>query len=121
MSTQVKRMLTVAESAAYIGKSTKTVHRYLKKGLLPGEKVNGKFGPEIRVSRKSLDSLVREMSMASTAAESPYEILKLYREASPEIRELVMKILKSTPEEEDKETRGGFLLPFFRKRGGEKT
>ena len=121
MTTQVKRMLTVAESAAYIGKSTKTVRRYLKRGLLPGEKVNGKFGPEIRVSRKSLDSLVREMSKASTAVESPYEILRLYREASPEIKELVMKILKSTSDDEDKDTRGGFLLPFFRKKGGEKS
>jgi len=121
MTIQAKRMLTVAESAVYIGKSTKTVRRYLKKGLLPGEKVKGKFGPEIRVSRKSLDSLVREMSKASTAAESPYEILRLYREASPEIRELVMKILKSTPDDEEKDSRGGFLLPFFRKKGGEKS
>ena len=47
MTIHGKRMLSVAESAAYIGKSTKTVRRYLKRGLLPGEKVNGKFGPEI--------------------------------------------------------------------------
>lgn len=114
-------MLTVAESAAYVGKSTKTIRRYIKRGLLPGEKVEGKFGPEIRVSRKSLDNLVREMSKASNAAESPYEILRLYREASPEIRELVMKILRSSPEDEVKDTRGGFLLPFFRKKGGEKS
>jgi len=113
-------MLTVVESAAYIGKSTKSIRRYIKRGLLPGERVSGRFGPEIRVSRKSLDSLVREMSKASNAAESPYEILKLYRESSPEIRELVMKILRSSPEDEGKDSRGSFLLPFFRKKGGEK-
>ena len=103
-------MLTVAESAAYIGRSTKTIRRYIKRGLLPGEKVEGKFGPEIRVPRKSLDILVRDMSRASSADESPYEIVRLYRESSPEIRELVMKILRSGPEDEEKELRGGFLL-----------
>jgi hypothetical protein len=113
-------MLTVAESAAYIGKSTKTVRRYITKGLLPGERVDGKFGPEIRVSRKSLDSLARRMSKASNADDNAYTFLKLYREASPETKELVMKILVSSPEDEGKDSRGGFLLPFFRKRGGEK-
>jgi predicted DNA-binding transcriptional regulator AlpA len=120
MSAQPRRILTLAESAAYIGKSTKTVRRYIKKGLLPGEMVDGKFGPEIRIPRKSLDSLARRMSTASNASDNAYTFLQLYREASPEIKELVMKILVSSPEDEEKVSRGSFLLPFFRKRGGEK-
>jgi len=120
MAPRVKPSLTVAESASYLGKSTKTIRRYLKAGLLPGERVNGKFGPEIRIPRQALDTLVRERSKASREEDDPYQVLRLYRKASQETRELVRKILTSTPEEEQKDSRGGFLKPFFWKRGGEK-
>lgn len=114
-------MLTVTESASYLGRSAKTVRRYIKQGLLPCERVNGKFGPEIRIARKSLDTLVKRLSSASKRSDDPFEILRLYRKASPEIKELVRKILKSTPVEDGKDERSVFLRPFFWKKGGEKT
>ena len=30
-----EKLFTVAESASYLGKSTKTIRRYIKQGLLP--------------------------------------------------------------------------------------
>ncbi len=120
MGLRDKIFLSVAESAAYLGKSTKTIRRYVKMGLLPSEKVSGKFGPEIRIPRKGLDSLAKQMSTASRAEDDPYQILRLYRSASVETKELVKKILTSAPEEPEKDSRGGFLRPFFRKKGGER-
>ena len=120
MKTVRKRMLSVAESASYVGKSTKTIRRYIKQGILSCERINGNYGPEIRIPRKSLDSLLKNMSNPSRPEDESLELLLLYRKASPEIRGLVKKILKSSPDEEVKVEGGGFFLPFFRKRGGEK-
>jgi excisionase family DNA binding protein len=114
-----KSRLSVNESASYIGKSTKTVRRYIKQGTLPCERVSGKFGPEIRISKKALDSLLKRLSTPSRPEDEPLEMLRLYRKASPEIRELVGKILRSNPQEDEKNVRGGFLWPFFGKKGGE--
>ena len=116
-----EKLFTVAESASYLGKSTKTIRRYIKQGLLPCERMKGKFGPEIRIPRESLDRLPELVSKPSRPEEEALEIISLYRKASPENRELVRRILTSVPDEEDLESRGGFLRPFFRKRGGEKT
>ena len=113
-------MLSVPESASYIGKSAKTIRRYIKQGILSCERIKGKYGPEIRVTRTSLDSFLKNLSNPSRPEDESLELLLLYRKASPEIRELVIKILTSPPEEEVKVERGGFHLPFFRKRGGEK-
>lgn len=113
-------MLTVAESALYLGKSTKTVRRYIKQGLLSSERVSGKFGPELRIPRKGLDILLKNMSTPSKGDDDPLEILRLFRQASPDIRELVMKILRSGPSDDIESARGGFLRPFFWKKGGEK-
>jgi excisionase family DNA binding protein len=120
MAKNGEKMFTVTESASYLGKSTKTVRRYIKQGLLPCKRMNGKFGPEIRISREGLDRLPELVSKPSRPEEEALEIIGLYRKASPENRELVRKILTSVPEEEDLESRGGFLRPFFRKSGGEK-
>ena len=120
MDVKVKNMLSVAESASYLGKSTKTVRRYVKQGLLPCERVSGKYGAEIRIPRKALDRLARILSKPSRPEDDALDLIKLYRKATPEMRELVRKILTSTPEEEEEVSRGGFLRPFFRKRGGEK-
>ena len=120
MDIKVKSMLSVAESASYLGKSTKTVRRYVKQGLLPCARVNGKYGAEIRIPRKALDRLVKILSKPSRPEDDTLDLIKLYRKATPEMRELVRKILTSTPEEEEEVPRGGFLRPFFRKRGGEK-
>jgi excisionase family DNA binding protein len=119
METKGKSRLSVTESASYIGKSTKTVRRYIKRGALSCERVNGRFGPEIRISKKALDSLVKRMSTPSRPEDEPLEMLRLYRKASPEIRELVGKILRSDPREEERNARGGFLRPFFWKKSGE--
>lgn len=118
MNNTGKGRLSVTESAAYIGKSTKTVRRYIKQGIIPCERVSGKFGPEIQVSKKALDSLLRRLSTPSRPEDEPLEMLRLYRKASPEIRELVGKILRSNPSEEEKNVRGGFQWPFFGKKGG---
>ena len=120
MDIKGKSRLSVSESASYIGKSTKTVRRYISQGLLPCDRVKGKFGPEIRIPRKGLDSLIRRMSTASKPEDEPLEMLRLYRKATPEVRELVRKILSPEPQEETKDTRGGFLRPFFWKKEGEK-
>jgi excisionase family DNA binding protein len=116
---QGKSRLSVTESASYIGKSTKTIRRYIKQGTLPCERVSGKFGPEIQISKKALDSLLKRLSTPSRPEDEPLEMLRLYRKASPEIRELVGKILRSNPREEEKNARGGFLWPFFGKKDGE--
>lgn len=120
MDGREKRIFSVTESAAYLGKSTKTVRRYVKQGLLPCERVNGKFGPEIRIQQKGLDRLARLLSKASRPQDDTLEMLRLYRKATPETREVVKKILTSNPEEEERDSRGGFLRPFFWKKGGEK-
>ena len=119
MEIKGKIRLSVTESASYVGKSTKTIRRYIKEGTLPCERVSGKFGPEIRISKKALDSLLKRLSTPSRPEDEPLEMLRLYRKASPEIRELVGKILRSNPREEEKNARGGFLWPFFGKKGGE--
>ena len=116
---QGKGRLSVTESASYIGKSTKTIRRYIKQGTLPCERVSGKFGPEIRISKNALDSLLKRLSTPSRPEDEPLEMLRLYRKASPEMRELVGKILRSNPREEEKDVRGGFQWPFFGKKGGE--
>ena len=120
MKVKVKSMLSVAESASYLGKSTKTVRRYVKQGLLPCERVKGKYGAEIRIPRKALDRLAKVLSRPSSPEDDTIDLIRLYRKASPETRELVRKILTSAPVEEEEVPRSGFLLPFFRKRGGEK-
>lgn len=114
-----KSCLSVTQSASYIGKSTKTIRRYIKQGALPCERASGKFGPEIRISKKDLDSLLKRLSTPSRPEDEPLEMLRLYRKASPEVRELVGKILRSDPREEEKNARGGFPWPFFGKKDGE--
>ena len=116
-----KRMLTVAESASYLGRSTKTIRRYVKQGILSCERVNGKFGPEMRIPRKELDSLVRKMTNPTGPEKEALDLLRLYRKATPEIRELVHKILSSDPTEEMRDSPGLFRLSFFRKKGGKRS
>lgn len=120
MSPRKPKDFTVPESAELLGRSTKTIRRYIGQGLLEGRRIQGKFGPEIRVSKRSLDDLLKRMSRASKPADDPYEVLQLYRKAPPDVKELVRKILNSNPEDGTPEGRKGLLRPFFWKRGGEK-
>ena len=121
MSPRKTRDFTVPESAELLGRSTKSVRRYIGQGMLEGRKIQGKHGPEIRVTGRSLDDLLKRLSKASKPADDPYEILRLYRKASPDVRVLGRKILTSSPREEAPEEKKGILRPFFWKRGGEKS
>jgi hypothetical protein len=117
---RAKKDFTVPEGSLLLGRSTKTVRRYIKQGLLEKRLVQGKYGPEIRISKKSLDDLLKRMSKASKPADDPYEVLQLYRKASPDVKELVRKILTSSPESDGSGVKKGLLRPFFWKRGEEK-
>jgi len=49
--------LTIQEAAQALGRHPKTVRRYIKQGKLHWTKVQGKFGPEYRVTQQSVAQL----------------------------------------------------------------
>ena len=112
------KTLTVSESAEYLSMSTKTVRRYLKRGKLKYRMVEGKFGDEIRVFRSSLDRIIGQKNLVSNGQEDLSEVVRLYKEATPEVREVVIKILKSTNGETADQDKDGFITNIFRRRGG---
>lgn len=110
------KTFTVRESAAYLRLSTKTIRRYIKKGMLKYKMINGKHGQEIRVFKKSLDRLNRQIKGLSRGKEDIVEINRLYQEASSEVRELVLKILKSSASGEEVKKNNNLLSSIFKKR-----
>jgi excisionase family DNA binding protein len=110
---------SVKESAEYLGLSTKTIRRYLGSGMLKAKRVRGKYGDEIRIFKKSLDRIIGQKNRLSNGLDDLSELCKLYREATPEVREVVIKILKSTNGETEDGDRNGFLSSIFRRKGGD--
>ena len=111
------KTFSVRESAEYLGVSTKTVRRYLKRGLLQHKITEGKHGPEIRILKRSLDKIRGQIEELSKGREDIREILHLYQEASPEVREVVLKILRSSSEVEETEKSNGLITAIFRRKG----
>jgi excisionase family DNA binding protein len=110
--------LTVRESAAYLQVSTKTIRRYLKRGLLRAKTVPGDHGEELRVFRKSLDTLAGSVKSLSLDRQEQIEFTRLFSEANPEVRELVLKILRSnTTERQDEPKPTGLLASLFNWKG----
>ncbi len=112
------KMLSVRESAAYLQVSTKTIRRYLKRGLLKAKTVPGDHGDELRIIRTSLDSLAGRVKSLSKGREDLIEYTRLFREANPEVRELVLKILRSnTTERQDEPKQTSLWSSLFNWKG----
>jgi hypothetical protein len=112
------RTLTVRQSAEYLGVSTKSVRRYLRQELLRGKLVPGKHGPEIQVFQRSLDSLLGQRSAMSKDKDDLAELTMLWNQANQDVRDVVMKILRSTETPVVENGSGGLLSSLFRKKGG---
>jgi excisionase family DNA binding protein len=109
---------SVRECAVYLGVSTKTVRRYIKRGVLKHSLIPGKHGHEIQVTKKSLDSLRGQIRPMSKVKEDLREVSRLFLAVTPDVREVVLKILRSNTEG-DKARRGDSLISsLFRKKEG---
>jgi excisionase family DNA binding protein len=62
--------LTVGETAARLGVTTRTVRLWLTSGKLTGERVRGTFGPEWRISAAELDRLAQADADTAIVSES---------------------------------------------------
>lgn len=70
---------SVAEAAQQLGKSTRTVRRWIQSGRLPALLVNGPHGEEYRVRVQDLDLAREELAnptVPATAAPSPEQFAR---------------------------------------------
>ncbi len=110
------KTFSVKESAAYLRVSTKTIRRYLKRGDLKAKTIDGKHGQEIRVFKSTLDTILGQMKQVSKGKEALVELNRLFGQATPEVREVVLKILRSSSEKEEQKGNGGLIASIFKRR-----
>jgi hypothetical protein len=106
---------SVREAAGYLGVSTKSVRRYISRGLLSSKLVPGKHGVEILIFQKGLDTVLGQLRSMSKEKNELLEVSRLFQSASPEVRDVVLKILRSTGEEEKPRKLGGLISSLFAK------
>ncbi len=111
------RTFSVKESAELLKVSTKTIRRYLKKGILRCRIIEGKHGEEIRIFQQSLDNVLGQYDAMSKGKKEVMELNRLFAQASTEVKEVVLKILRSTEEPEEKPKKQNGLFTSIFKRG----
>ncbi len=110
---------SVRESAEYLHVSTKTIRRYVKKGLLKHKLVEGKHGGEILIYKASLDIILGQIQAKSKGKEDVVEVARLFQEASQEVKEVVLKILRSSVEGKEEKRNNGLIASLFRWKDGD--